>query len=184
MDNHNQLSNQPVSTQLSSSQPRAPQQDPKQAQIEQLATFLDSAIKLPFINYRIGWEPIIGLIPGIGDVAGVILSGTIIVQAARIGTPKTVLLYMIINSAIEALVGMIPIIGDIFDFVWKANTRNVRLMQKALNDPKAAKSRSRTMMAVMWLGFFGALVLLVLAVAALGWFIFQWIYGLVDNLGL
>jgi len=157
--------------------------DPKQTQIEQLARFLDSSIKLPFINYRIGWEPIIGLIPGIGDVAGVLLSGVIIVQAARLGTPKTVLLYMVLNSAVEALIGLIPIVGDAFDFVWKANNRNVRLMQQALNDPKRTKRYSRTVIAIFSSGFFILLILLVVAVGVLGWFTAQLLFQILGQVG-
>lgn len=150
----------------------------EQAQIERLAHFLDNAIPLPFLNYRIGWEAIIGLVPGIGDLAGLLLSGVIIVQAARLGTPKTVLLYMILNAGIESVVGLIPIIGDLFDFVWKANTRNVKLMQQALHDPHGAKRHSRTSLAVLFSSFFLILSGLVLGVGALGWTVWQWFVNL------
>lgn len=152
-----------------------------QAQIERLAHLLDSSIPLPFINYRIGWEPIIGLIPGIGDLVGLLLSGAIIVQAARLGTPKTVLLYMILNAGIESVVGLIPIVGDLFDFAWKANTRNVKLMQQALNDPHGTKRRSRTWITAIFSSFFLILTLLVVGVGALGWTLWQWIVGVAGS---
>ncbi|MEZ4662785.1 MAG: DUF4112 domain-containing protein [Caldilineaceae bacterium] len=152
----------------------------EQAQIERLAHFLDSAIPLPFLNYSIGWEPIIGLIPGIGDLAGLLLSGVIIVQAARLGTPKTVLLYMILNAGIESLIGIIPIVGDLFDFVWKANTRNVKLMQRALNDPQGAKRHSRTSMTALFSSVFLILAGLILGVGALGWTVWQWVVNLLS----
>ena len=146
----------------------------EQARIERLAYFLDNAIPLPFLNYSIGWEPVIGLIPGIGDLAGLLLSGVIIVQAARLGTPKTVLLYMILNAGIESVIGLVPIVGDLFDFVWKANTRNIKLMQQALHDPHGAKRHSRTSLAVLFSSVFLILSGLVLGVGTLGWIIWQW----------
>lgn len=146
----------------------------EKAKIERLARFLDNEIQLPFIKYRIGWEPIIGLIPGIGDLAGILLSGVIIIQAMRLGTPKTVLLYMVLNSSLEALIGMIPVIGDLFDFFWKANTRNVNLMLKSLDNPQSAKQRSRAMILFLSFSFFLILALIVLGIGLLGWSVWQW----------
>lgn len=74
----------------------------------------------------------IGLVPVAGDIAGVLLSTYIVVQAARLGAGKGLLARMALNVAIEGLAGMVPLAGDVFDAWWKANQRNVRLLEKWL----------------------------------------------------
>lgn len=94
-----------------------------------LARLLDDAIPIPGTSYRIGIDPLIGLVPGIGDVLGAVLSAWLLVIAARLGAPASVLARMGLNIAIDALVGSIPVAGDLFDAGWKANTRNLRLIE-------------------------------------------------------
>lgn len=109
-----------------------------------LARLLDTAFTIPGTGFRVGLDPILGLVPGIGDFAGVVLSLPILFHAARLGVPRTLLLRMGVNIGIEALVGAIPLIGDLFDAGWRANVRNVRLMEAFIADPRrAAKSGSR-----------------------------------------
>jgi hypothetical protein len=104
------------------------EESPRLRHIRAFAQLLDQSIVLPG-GYRIGIDPIIGLIPGIGDAIGTVLSFYIVYQAARLGIPKSILLRMCGNVLLEMLVGEIPILGDIFDAVWKANIRNVRLIE-------------------------------------------------------
>lgn len=89
---------------------------------------LDQCIVLPG-GFRIGIDPIIGLLPGFGDVISSVLSLYLVYQAALLGLPKRILLRMLGNVAIEALVGTFPVLGDVFDAVWKANMRNLRLIE-------------------------------------------------------
>lgn len=103
-------------------------ESPRLRRIRGFARLLDQSILLPG-GYRIGLDPIIGLIPGIGDAIGAALSFYLIYEAARLGIPKRILVRMCGNALLEALIGEIPILGDIFDAVWKANTRNVRLIE-------------------------------------------------------
>ena len=108
--------------------------DPLAAEERELAAFarlLDSSIRLPG-GFRIGWDGIIGLVPGIGDVAGLGLSGYLVWRASRLGLPRATLARMIGNVALETAIGAVPILGDAFDFAFKANNRNVRLMRRAL----------------------------------------------------
>ena len=109
--------------------------------LRRLAHALDTAIPLPG-GYRVGWDGIIGLIPGIGDLAGTALSSYIIVQAHRLGAPLVVLLRMAINVLIESAVGIIPLVGDLFDFAWKANRRNVELLDDHLDRPHEVRRQS------------------------------------------
>lgn len=103
--------------------------------VDDLAWLLDNSIYIPLINYRIGLDAIIGLLPGLGDVAGLILSSFIVLQALRLRVPKAVLLRMVLNIGMEALIGLIPVVGDLFDATFKANARNVRLLRLALAQP-------------------------------------------------
>jgi len=97
--------------------------------LDRLSQLLDNAFAIPGTRFRIGLDGIIGLIPGIGDAAGAVLSIYVILQAARLGLPVSALLRMLGNVAIETVVGAVPIVGDIFDIVWKANIRNMALLR-------------------------------------------------------
>lgn len=113
-----------------------------------LAWLLDSSIRLPG-GFRIGIEALIGLVPFLGDAVGVVLSGYIVREAARLGVPRSVLLRMIGNVAVEGLVGLVPILGDVFDAAWKANQRNVQLLEQHLDDPVASTRSSRRLVALV-----------------------------------
>lgn len=104
------------------------EESPRLRHIRFFARLLDQSIQLPG-GYRIGIDPIIGLVPGIGDIIGTALSFYIVYQAARLGISKSILLRMSGNVLVEMLIGEIPILGDIFDAVWKANVRNARLVE-------------------------------------------------------
>ena len=98
--------------------------------LDKLSQLLDNAFAIPGTRFRIGLDGIIGLIPGIGDAAGAVLSIYVIAQAARLGLPVSALLRMVGNVALETVVGAVPIVGDIFDIVWKANTKNMALLRR------------------------------------------------------
>ncbi|MBF5041822.1 DUF4112 domain-containing protein [Aggregicoccus sp. 17bor-14] len=115
--------------------------DPRLRQVQKLAYLLDSSIPLPG-GASVGWDAIIGLVPGLGDGAGAVLSTFIVMQAARLGAPGSVLLRMVGNVGIEALVGAVPFLGDLFDAAFKANVRNVRLLEQHLAAPGAARRAS------------------------------------------
>ena len=97
---------------------------------------MDSSIPIPGTQVRFGLDGLIGLIPGIGDTAGAIVSSYILAEAAQIGAPKSVLLKMAFNIGLDAILGIVPILGDFSDFVWKANQRNVLLLNDFLDQPQ------------------------------------------------
>lgn len=101
------------------------------ARLKRLAWLLDSAIPLPG-GYRIGLDGLIGLVPGLGDVVAALLSSYIVLEAARLRVPGSVLLRMGLNVALEVIIGAVPIVGDLFDFAFKANERNVGLLEASL----------------------------------------------------
>lgn len=109
-------------------------EDPQKIEEERLRAYahlLDSAIRLPG-GFRIGLDGIVGLVPGVGDVLGAGLSGYFIYAASRLNIPRTVIFRMMLNTTLETIIGLIPFFGDIFDFVFKANDRNARLLHAAL----------------------------------------------------
>lgn len=113
-----------------------------------LAWLLDSAIRLPG-GFRIGLDALLGLLPFVGDAAGVLLSAYLVREAARLGAPPSLLARMGINIAVEGVLGMLPFVGDIFDAAWKANQRNLRLLDRHLAQPRTAARSNRLVVALV-----------------------------------
>lgn len=115
---------------------RAPSPLPKSererilARLRRLSYWLDNAVYIPVINYRIGYDAIIGLIPGIGDAVTLVPEVYIIYESYRLGAPRGTLVRMMANVGLELAVGVIPVFGDLFDATYKANTRNLRLLER------------------------------------------------------
>ncbi|MEM5548280.1 DUF4112 domain-containing protein [Pseudoalteromonas fuliginea] len=101
--------------------------------LERFSHFTDSSIGIPFTKFNIGLEAVIGLVPVIGDAAGLILSSYVLIEAQRLGVSKRIKTKMIINMLIDFVGGLVPFFGDIFDAFFKANTRNTQLLKKHLN---------------------------------------------------
>jgi len=110
--------------------------------LRELAWFLDNSIPLPG-GYRIGVDALIGLVPGLGDAVGALLSAYIINEARSLGAPGSILARMILNVLIETVVGAIPFAGDVFDAAYKANTRNLALLARYQLDPVGSRRSSR-----------------------------------------
>lgn len=102
----------------------------KPERLHRLSWLLDNAIRVPGVNYRIGAVALLDLIPGIGDVAGALLSGYIIAEAALAGAPTRMLTRMLANVGINTVVGAIPVLGPAFESWWKPNIRNMRLLDR------------------------------------------------------
>lgn len=107
-----------------------------------LAWLLDNSIPLPG-GYRIGIDALIGLVPGVGDAIGAMISAYLINEARAMGAPRSVLLRMIGNVMIETVIGAIPFAGDLFDAAFKANTRNLALLARYQLDPVGSRRGSR-----------------------------------------
>ena len=103
--------------------------DPRLARVRGLAWLLDRSIPIGG-GMRVGLDPILGLLPGGGDAAGVLLSLYVVFEGARLGLPTRVLARMVGNVALEGIVGTVPLLGDLFDAAWKANVRNVHLIEQ------------------------------------------------------
>jgi hypothetical protein len=127
---------------------RLPARDPL---IAQLAYLMDGAI--PIGRWSIGIDPLLGLIPGIGDLIGALISMVIVMRAVQAGIPRIAVARMMANVTIDTLIGSIPLFGDAFDFAFKSNLKNLRIYEESLIDRRAATARN-------W-GFFIVLALIV-----------------------
>lgn len=129
-----------------------------------MTRLLDSAIRVPGTRYRFGIDAIIGLVPGIGDAIGAIFSAFIVFQAARLGASTSTLIRMMGNVALDTIVGEIPLLGDLFDAGWKANVRNMALLEAHLQRPVSTARGSRRVLLLLGIG----LLMLLAGVIALG----------------
>ena len=120
----------------------------------------------------LGLDPILGLIPGIGDAAGAVLAAWILLEAFRVGASRATLVRMAGNVALDAAVGAVPLLGDIFDFAWKANLRNVALLERHLAAPARAERADRSF---VWLVLFGVLAM-ALGLLVLGILLTRWVF--------
>ena len=112
--------------------PRAPEW------VDKLAWLMDRSI--PIGGWRIGLDGIIGLVPGLGDFVGMIVSGLIVAAGVHARLPRSAIARMVANVAVDGVIGAIPFLGDIFDMTFKANTRNVEIYRQAL---RGGRSRSK-----------------------------------------
>ena len=134
--------------------------------LRRVARFLDSAVIVPGTSYRIGLDPVLGLIPGLGDLISPLFGVGVLWQAYDLGVPKIVQVRMLFNVAIDAIVGAVPLFGDLFDFVWKANLRNLALLERHAEQGYQASAGD------WW--FVMVLTLLVIAVAAIPFVVAGW----------
>ncbi len=114
----------------------------QRATLQRLDTFsrlMDSSIGLPFTRFKFGIEAIIGLVPVVGDFVGLVLSCYVLVEAHRAGASTTVKRQMLRNMVIDLLGGLLPVVGDAFDAIYKANTRNTRLLRTYLEHQLAVE---------------------------------------------
>ena len=122
---------------------------------------MDNLIRVPGTQFRIGIDPLIGLIPGIGDTGAALVSAMALIQAARQGVPKIILARMSVNILLNELIGIVPVFGDVFSFWFKSNARNLRIDQAVRAEGhcgRAGRQRGD------WLFVIGVLVALVVIV--------------------
>jgi hypothetical protein len=151
--------------------PETPAEREARERLRFIAWLLDSSIPIPGTSFTIGLDALIGLIPFLGDLIGVLASSYILSEAHRLGVGRAVLLRMAFNVAVEGVVGIVPFLGDVFDAAWKANIRNVRLLEAWTARPHRVERGSRWLVA----GLIGAMVLFVSGCIALTWLMLRWL---------
>jgi hypothetical protein len=140
------------------------------AQVQALAKFLDSLYTIPGTNIKIGLDPIIGVVPVVGDFFSAVVGSYILTTAAKAGVPRPVLARMLLNIGTDAVVGAVPLAGDVLDAAWRANSKNARLLEQALTDPDRTRRASRWVVA--------GLVLAIVAIVGAGIALTVWLAGL------
>jgi hypothetical protein len=134
---------------------------PRLKRLTQLSRLLDNIVTIPGTQVGIGLDPIIGLLPIGGDALGLIFSFYIIIEAAQLGVPRATLGRMVMNVIVDSLVGAIPMLGDLFDFAWKANNYNIILLEESLKYPQENKKADNSFIFLFSIGlFFLAIVLI------------------------
>lgn len=127
-----------------------------------VALIMDNLLRVPGTQFRFGIDPLIGLIPGIGDTGAAMVSAFTLIQAARQGVPKIILARMSVNVLLNELIGIVPVVGDAFSFWFKSNARNYDLLRKHTEVGGPARKAG----ASDWLFVIGVIVLLAVLVLA------------------
>jgi hypothetical protein len=143
--------------------------------LRNLSNLWDQALGIPGTKWRLGLESLIGLIPIGGDWIGLIMSSYILFHAVKFNLPRSVMVRMILNILVDAIVGSVPLLGDLFDTTWKANTKNVNLLENHLQSPNKSQKADKL---ALWLLFGGciffALLLMGISITFIIW-INRWI---------
>ena len=143
-----------------------------------LADLFDRAFRIPGTRWRFGWDAVLGLVPGAGDVAGALFALYGIRLARRLGVPPVVQARMLLNIAIDLLAGAVPVAGDVFDIFFQAHVRNRRLLERWLERPQSVARRSRALLIALPAGA----LLTAMAACALAVWLFvafvRWLAGL------
>jgi Domain of unknown function (DUF4112) len=142
--------------------------------LRKVAQLLDSAFVVPGTSMRIGLDPIIGLVPGIGDLISPLFTAGILWQARELGIPKVVQLRMLFNVAIDTVVGLMPVLGDLFDFAWKANDMNMALLERHAHEEHRPTPGDWVFVVLM--------IVLLIVVAALPFVVLGWLLGALRQL--
>lgn len=130
------------------------------------ARLLDSQFRIPGTRLTFGLDPIFGLIPGVGDLVGPIFGLVVIAHAWKMGVPKIIMVRMLINAGLDALLGIVPLLGDTVDLFWKANLSSVQLLERHAYERRGVTTGDKLFVAAAILTI---LVLLFLPVALVIW---------------
>ena len=154
----------------------SPGQEQRLELIRRLSRVLDSAMVVPGTRWRFGLDPILGLFPGLGDLVSPLFTIAVLWQGRDLGLPRVVQLRMIFNVAIDTLVGMVPLAGDLFDFVWRSNEKNLVLLERHAYEEHPASTAD-------W-AFVAGMILLLIAIAVAPFLLLGWVIdaagGLLD----
>jgi hypothetical protein len=144
------------------------------ARARTLTRLLDSAAKIPGTGIRFGLDPLLGLVPGLGDIAGAALAGYLVLLAQRLGAPRSVIVRMLANVAVDTVGGTVPLVGDAFDVAFKSNTRNLALLERTLAVPARDVERASRVAVIATLV---GLALLAIGGLVLAVFVIRWLVG-------
>ncbi|MEG4445413.1 DUF4112 domain-containing protein [Microcoleus sp. AT9_B5] len=145
--------------------------------LRRISHLLDNAIPIPGTKYRIGLDPILGLIPGGGDLISSIFAGYVVFKSAQMGVPQETLVQMAANIVFDSVAGTVPVAGDLLDVAWKANVKNIELLDAHLGSPEQGKKADWLFVAALLLG----LMLIVGGVIFLSVMLFGWLFQVITG---
>ncbi|WP_187263087.1 DUF4112 domain-containing protein [Pontibacter beigongshangensis] len=141
--------------------------------VDGITKIMDNQFRFPGTDWRFGLDPLLGLFPGVGDIASFAVSAMLIMTMARHGASGKLVTLMLLNSAMDAIIGSIPILGNIFDFAYKANERNVQMLRNHYEQGKYQGSGKGIV-----LGVLVAVLVLIMLMIWLMWQLISWFYQL------
>ncbi|MEN9565789.1 MAG: hypothetical protein RLZZ69_985 [Cyanobacteriota bacterium] len=154
----------------------------KLTKLRRVSKILDNAIAIPGTKISFGLDPILGLLPGGGDTVTGGIAAYIVVEAARMGVPREILWKMVGNILIDSFAGTVPVVGDLFDLGWKANVKNLELLEKHLDIAESSKGTvNRINDRLFIFGLILVLALIVIGFATITFFTVTWFWHLIIN---
>jgi hypothetical protein len=157
-----QPSDQPIEAQTSSIR-----------RLRRLSYLLDDVIRIPGTPYRIGIDPLLDVLPIGGDFLGTAFSVYIVLEAARLGVPRAALVQMVVNILLDTVISTVPVLGTVVDATWKANRKNIALLQEHLDIPQPGKKADWLFIALL----LGGLLLAVVVMAAISVMLLRWLWA-------
>jgi hypothetical protein len=149
----------------------------KLQKLRKISDLWDRSLSVPGTNFKVGLESLVGLLPVGGDVIGILLSVYILFQAIQFRLPSSILFRMLFNILLDGVVGSVPIVGDIFDTTWKANTKNVNLLEAHIREPVKSQKTNKWFL----LAFFGAIALVVVSLISISillvWLVWRYLHN-------
>lgn len=147
--------------------------------LRRFSYLLDSAIPIPGTPYRIGIDPLLDIVPIGGDFIGTALSIYIVIEAAKMGVSRPILVQMVSNILLDTVIGTVPVLGTVADAVWKANGKNIELLETELNIPQSEKKADWLFLVLL----IGGLLIAIVILAAISVLILKWILTAIFGAG-
>jgi hypothetical protein len=141
--------------------------------VQRISNLMDEKFRFPGTNFRFGLDPLLNLIPVAGDLSGFLISAVLVITMAQHGASRKLIILMTLNILLDLTIGAIPIIGQVFDFFFKANKRNIRLLRDHYERGKYQGRGTGTLILVLiiFIGLFTSFILII-------WKTIEWLIGL------
>ncbi|MEM9276073.1 MAG: DUF4112 domain-containing protein [Cyanobacteria bacterium P01_F01_bin.143] len=160
---------------------KLPSNSQKIQRLRRISQILDNAIQIPGTKYGIGLDPILGLIPGGGDTITGALGAYIIIEAARMGTSRDIIWQMVGNILFDSLAGTVPVVGDLLDVAWKANVRNMALLESHLSVSEQEEEQIKENNLLFLIGLIVLLLIIVVGFAVVTFFLLRWFFNVIAS---
>lgn len=167
----------PPATQVPATPPAIPPKATGSPITSSLARVLDDLVRVPGTRYRVGLDPVIGVVPGVGDAVGTVVAAVVLVEAVRNRVPVRILFRIGWNYLVDAVLGTVPFVGDVADVAHKATSKNLRLVNQTIADGRTIDTTARGYL-LRAVGAVGLMLLVLIGMAGLA------LWGLLKLIGL